>query len=165
MYLNLLKWYLYDLLEQKYDYSIGGYVETFPDELVEQLGVSPEDFEKVIRKADEMSFNELRDYINKVESEGYDATTYKVDLHGKCAVPLVCLIWCILGLGFAVKGEIKGGLTVCLAYGIGAVFLHRVFYSFCVVLGYGELLPPFIASWTANFVFLCFGIITLINAE
>ncbi|MBT3312780.1 MAG: LPS export ABC transporter permease LptG [Desulfobacterales bacterium] len=159
------KWYLHDIVEQKLDSSINRYVQSFPNELVQQFGFSPEDFKKVIKKADEMSFIELNHYIKKVESEGYDATTYKVDLYGKCAVPVVCLIWCILGLGIAVQGEIKGGLSVCFAYGIGAVFLHRVFYSFCLVLGYGQMLPPFFAAWTANFIFLCFGVITLINAE
>ena len=57
------------------------------------------------------------------------------------------------------------GLPVIIALGIGTAFLYWIFYSFCLSLGYGEMLPPAIAAWTANLVFLCFSLITLQYAE
>ena len=95
----------------------------------------------------------------------YDATNYKVDLYAKVAFPFVCIIMCIVGTGIALKEKKREGLALNIAYGIGIVFLYWIFYSFCVSLGYGEMLPPFIAAWTANLVFLSFGVITLLNAE
>ncbi|MBW1841901.1 MAG: LptF/LptG family permease, partial [Deltaproteobacteria bacterium] len=44
-------------------------------------------------------------------------------------------------------------------------FLYWIFYSFCLSLGKGEMLPPVIAAWTANLVFFCVGILTLMHAE
>ena len=65
----------------------------------------------------------------------------------------------------AFRGKMKEGLPVSIAYGIGIAFLYWIFYSFCVSLGYGEMLPPIIAAWTANFIFLAFAVFILLNAE
>ena len=56
-------------------------------------------------------------------------------------------------------------LIFAVVYGLSASFLYWIFYSFCVSLGYGEMLPPVLAAWTTNFIFLCFGVWTLLNAE
>jgi lipopolysaccharide export LptBFGC system permease protein LptF len=32
-------------------------------------------------------------------------------------------------------------------------------------LGYGGILSPVIAAWAANFIFACFAIFNLVNAE
>jgi len=32
-------------------------------------------------------------------------------------------------------------------------------------LGYGGVLPPVIAAWMSNFIFACFAIFNLLNAE
>ncbi len=159
------RWTLYELMEQVLDIKTGEYKVVFHEERLEPLDLLPENLEIVVKKSEEMSFKELLAYIKKVESEGYDATAYKVDLYAKTAFPFVCLILCIVGMGIAVKGKIKEGLAVGIAYGIGIAFFYWVFYSFCLSLGYGEMLPPVIAAWTANVVFLCFGVFNLLNAE
>ncbi|HGY11944.1 MAG TPA: LPS export ABC transporter permease LptG [Desulfobacterales bacterium] len=157
------KWFLYEVIEQNKDKKDNQV--TFHEELAEKLDFMPDDLKLVAKKPEEMSFNELLEYINKVEAEGYDATGYKIDLYAKMAFPFSCIIMCIVGTGIAVKRKKKDGLSVGIGYGIGIAFLYWVFYSFCLSIGYGEVLPPVIAAWTANLVFLCFGVITLINAE
>ena len=47
---------------------------------------------RVAKKSEEMSFKELFEYIRNIESEGYDATPYRVDFHAKFALPVACLI-------------------------------------------------------------------------
>ncbi|RLC10700.1 MAG: LPS export ABC transporter permease LptG [Deltaproteobacteria bacterium] len=159
------KWCLSELIEQTLDRKSKNYNVVLHDEIPETLGLLPEDLETVIKKSEEMSFKELLEYVRKVESEGYDATTYQVDLHAKVAFPFVCVILCIVGTGIAVRGKMKEGMPIGIAYGIGIAFLYWIFHSFCVSLGYGEMLPPWIAAWTANLVFLCFGVFNLLNVE
>jgi len=158
-------WTLYNVMEQNFQGKYGKSRMTFHDSIVEKLDFLPEDLKHVMKKSEEMNFNELRDLIQKVEAEGYDATAYRVDLYAKIAFPFVCIIMCLVGTGIAVKGTVREGLPVAIAYGIGIAFLYWIFYSFCVSLGYGEMLPPAAAPWVANLVFLCFGIYTLIGAE
>lgn len=159
------EWILMDLIEQKLDRESGNYQVTFHKEKPEQLHFLPEDLKRVIKKSQEMSFSELYSYVGKVEAEGYNATIYRVDLHAKTAFPFVCIIMSLVGAGIAAMGKMNRGLPVSIALGTGTAFLYWVFYSFSLSLGYGEMLPPIIAAWTANLVFLCFGLITLQYVE
>ena len=152
-------------MEQTLDEKDGRYRIRFYQDLPEPLDFKPEDLKRVVKKSEEMSFEELWRLVKKVEDEGYDATTLRVDFNAKFAFPLVCLILAIVGVGIALRGRIKEGLPVNIALGIGTAFLYWIFYSFCVSLGYGEMLPPLVAVWAANFVFLCFGIFLLLHAD
>ena len=125
----------------------------------------PDDFRKIIRKSEEMNFRELRSYVHKVENEGYDATTYRVDLHAKGAFPFVGVIMAMVAIGLTARRRLSKGLPVSITYGIGIGFLYFVFHSFCISLGYGGILPPWAAAWTANFIFLCGGTFLILNAE
>ena len=158
-------WVLYGLMEQVSDKQDDTYVVKYYDELSIPLNLSPENLETVVRKSEEMGIRELREYIHQVESEGYDATRYRVDFHARVAFPFICIILGIVGSGIAGKTRLQNSLPVSIAYGIGIAFLYWIFYSFCVSLGYGGMLPPFIAAWTGNLVFLCFGFYNLMNAE
>ena len=159
------RWILYGIMEQNLNKEQGDYRITFHDQQVEELGVLPDDLNRVAKKSEEMTFKELSEYIKKVEAEGYDANNYRVDLYAKIAFPFVCIIMCMVGTGIGARGKIKEGMPVVIAYGIGTAFLYWIFYSFCLSLGYGEMLPAGIAAWTANLAFFCFGAVTLLNAE
>ena len=49
----------------------------------------PEDFKIVQKDTEQMGFFELRDYVRKLRAEGFDATRYEADMHGKVAFSLV----------------------------------------------------------------------------
>lgn len=159
------KWVLFDLMEQVLDGKDEGYKVSFYEEQVAQVDFEPQDLKHLVKKSEEMSVTDLFEYIQDVENEGYDATTYRVDFHAKIAIPLVCVIMCIIGTGIAVKRRIKEGLSVSIAFGVAMVFLYWVSYSFCLSLGFGGMLPPIIAAWISNVIFACLGIVNLINAE
>ncbi|MBT9437745.1 MAG: LPS export ABC transporter permease LptG [Desulfobacterales bacterium] len=159
------QWFLYEIIEQNLNQANNQYRIKLHEEKVENLDFLPEDLKRIIKKSEEMSFNELFNYIKKVEAEGYEATIYRVDLYAKIAFPLVCLIVCIIGAGIAFKRKIKEGLPVNVACGIGIAFLYWILHSFCVSLGYGEMLSPLVAAWSANLIFLCSGIVILLNAD
>jgi lipopolysaccharide export system permease protein len=143
----------------------GRYRTEFVANRLQPLDFIPEDLSRVIKKSEEMSFKELMQYIRKIEDEGYDATAHRVDLYAKFSFPLVCIILCIVGAGIAFRSKLKEGLPVSITYGIGTAFLYWIFHSFCVSLGYGEMLPPVVAVGTANVVFLCIGFMILLNAD
>jgi lipopolysaccharide export system permease protein len=159
------KWLLYEIMDQKLDKATGNYDITIRKQGPESLSLAPENLTTVIKKSEEMNFKELLEYARKIESEGYDATPYRVDLHAKTAFPFVCFILCLAGAGIALKRKTKDGMATGIAYGIGIAFLYWIFHSFCISLGYGERLPPPIAAWSANLLFLCFGIINMLKTE
>jgi len=157
------KWILSDIMEQflkAYDNKIKLYKEK-----TEKLNFTPEDFLRVVKLPDEMSIFELYNYIKKVEKEGYDTNKYIVDLHAKLAFPFVCIIMSIIGIGLCLKRNTSDNMAVNISAGIGNAFLYWVFQSFCISLGYGSMLPPFIAAWMPNFIFICAGIGMMLNAD
>jgi lipopolysaccharide export system permease protein len=158
-------WVMYDVLEQISDPKTGQYLVNIRDEIRESLNIQPKDLQMIVKQSKQMSYTELSDYIRKVENEGYDAASYRTDLHAKIAFPSICLILSVLGAGLAAKTRFRDGLSANIAYGIGLAFVYWIVYSFCLSLGYGDMLPPIIAAYAANAIFLCFGIILLIKAS
>ncbi|MFC1829677.1 LPS export ABC transporter permease LptG [Thermodesulfobacteriota bacterium] len=158
-------WVLHDVMVQTLDREEGKYNILFHETQIESLDILPENLKRILKKSEEMNFKELRDFIKRVELEGYDATIYRVDFYAKFAFPFICIIMSIVGAGLAVRGKSMDSLPVAIAYGIGVAFLYWIFYSFCLSLGKGEMLPPAISAWIANLVFLCVGILTLMHAE
>ena len=159
------QWKCNDIMEQVLGENGAGYQINFYDERVIDMDLSPQDLKRVVKKSEEMNISELLEYIRDVEAEGYDATLYRVDFHAKFAIPFVCIIMCIIATSIAVKRRIREGISISIAYGIGIVFLYGIAFSFCISIGYGGVLPPVIAAWIASVIFLCLGLINLINAE
>ena len=159
------RWVLFDVIEQKRNPQTGDFGVTFHDQQPEHLDFMPADLQRVAKRSEEMNLRQLWGYIRRIEAEGYDAGAYRVDLHAKIAYPLVCVIMAILGSGIALKGYKQEGLAVAIALGIGTAFSYWIVYSFCLSLGYGEMLPPYLAAWMANLMYMCFGCFVLLNAE
>ena len=129
------------------------------------MDLSLEDLERVAKKSEEMSVKELYRYILDVEGEGYDATPYRVDLQAKFALPLACMIVSIIGAGVTLRKTTREGLALNIVFGMVAVFLYWIAQGFCSSLGYGGVLPPFIAAWLSNFIFACLALLNFLNAE
>jgi lipopolysaccharide export system permease protein len=159
------EWILADILEQNLDDTGGSYTMGFHEYMTAELDLNPESLQQVTKRSSEMNIKELLHYIHSVEESGYPATQYRVDFHAKIAFPFVCMILVLAGVGIASRNQLKDGLPAGIAYGIGIAFFYWVLNSFCISLGYGELLPPIVAAWAANAVFLCFGIIMLLHTE
>ncbi len=159
------QWIFYDVMEQRLDIQTGSYEVNFLDQQAEDLDFSPEDLKNVAKKSEEMNSKELYRYIQDVESEGYDATPYRVDLHSKFALPMSCLIVCLIATSITLRKTTREGLSMSITYGMVVVFLYWIAQSFCVSLGYGGMLPPFIAAWVANFIFGCFAVFNFLNAD
>ena len=159
------KWIFYDIMEQEFNAESKTYEVQFYPQRVEKIDILPEDLKRVFKQAEEMNIAELFSYIREVESEGYNATAFKVDLHARFALPALTVIVCIIGIGIAVKRKGREGPSVSIALGAVMLFLYWVLHSFCLSLGYGGLLPPFMAAWISNIIFSCYAVFNLLNAE
>jgi lipopolysaccharide export system permease protein len=143
------KWHFRDLV-----------ITTFPEgnfpvlerasSMIIDLPETPADFTVVQKDTAEMGFWELQRFIEKVRSEGYDATQYVTDLQGKIAFSLVSLILAVLGVSFSLKSERSGGVAQGVGAGIIIGFSYWIVFAFSMSLGHAGTLPPFIAAWSAN---------------
>ena len=158
-------WHLSHVLEQKYkNGKENNMVKSYKFKDF-KLDILPKDLQKIVKKSEEMSFSELSAYIKKVEKEGYDASSYKVDLFGRTAFPFICIIMVLTGAATGIRPGIKENFPLGIAIGIIVSFFYWVMFGFCTSLGYGKMLPPFISAWATNFFFFFFSLIYLINAD
>ena len=159
------KWTFYEIMEQRFNAETNSYDVQFYPHRVEKVDILPEDLKRVFKQSEEMNIAELFTYIQEVESEGYDSAAFRVDLHARFALPFLTVIVCIIAIGIAAKRKGQEGPSVSIALGAVMVFLYWVLHSFCLSLGYGGMLPPFIAAWISNIIFSCYAVFLLINAE
>lgn len=158
-------WILEGVIEQTYQPDEKDYqVQLIPVTTV-NLKIQPEDLGTLAKKSDEMSFFELKAYVKKVEEEGYDPTTYQVDMNGKIAFPFICIIMALTGAATGMRGFVKHNMPLAITLGVVISFLYWVIYGFSLSMGYAKVLPPLIAAWVTNLLFLCAGSIYLINSE
>jgi len=156
------QWRLTGVMAQRRQSDTGAMAISFHDTLTVPLDLVPEDLSQAAREGSEMSYGELRRHAEHVAAEGYDAGAYRVDLQAKLAFPVICLILAVVGAGIGLHRLAHGGLALAVAIGLGLAFLYWVFFSFCLSLGYGEMLPPVMAAWAANLLFACIaGVIML----
>jgi lipopolysaccharide export system permease protein len=118
---------------------------------------TPEDFKRGVKPSDEMGFRELRDYANKVEKEGYRATSYWVDMHVKLAFPFISIIMGIVGSALALRKEKGRGVAGGIGIGFAIVALYLILFQLSKTLGYTSILPPIVAAWASNALFATIG--------
>lgn len=138
---------------------------SFQQRAIIPLKETPETFKQKIRTPEEMSFVELKEYIEKTTREGYDVTEYLTDMYAKTSSPFINFIISLLGIPFAIRLGRHGGFALGVTISCVIGFTYWVFFNVCLALGHGGALPPFIAAWIANLIFGALGIYSLLQVR
>ena len=129
-----------------------------------ELGVAleegPEEFARIARSPEEMSYAQLRAYIERLVSSGMSATRYRVDLYAKVATALVSLVMALIGVSFGLRTD-KAGVMLWVGACIPMGFLYWMLLSLGFSFGRGGILPPLVAAWLPNLVFGTAGLLSL----
>ncbi len=130
--------------------------ETITQEKID-INRKPEDFKQVAIKTNEMTYDALSDYISQLKSAGLDTTRFSVDLHARQALPFVNFIMVLLGVPFALKDSRSSGIAWGIAFSLGVALFYWLVYSMTLSLGRLQVLPPWLAGWSANILLLMVG--------
>ncbi|MBI5681714.1 MAG: LptF/LptG family permease, partial [Deltaproteobacteria bacterium] len=125
----------------------------------------PDELHGTERLADEMSFADLKGYIAELKMDGYDATRYIVDLHGKIAFPFINIIMVILGVPFALKTGRHSGMAMGIGLSVIIGFSYWIVHAITTSIGYNGFMPPVIAAWSANLIFGIIGTLMFLNVR
>ncbi len=146
------QWRFFNTLTTRFD--DGAFPEMSRAAVLEvDIPETPEDFKVVQKDVETMGYAELKRYIEKLRAEGYDATRYIVDLHGKIAFSLVSLILAVIGISFSLRSERSGGIAQGIGVGLVIGFSYWLVFAFGMSLGRSGTLPPLAAAWFANILF------------
>ena len=121
----------------------------------------PEAFVRQEKEPEEMGYQQLKRFAERLRAEGYDATRYFVDINIKIAFPFVILIMALIGVPVALwKKEM--GTPVAVSIGIALCFMYLLILGLSRTLGFAGVLPPVFSAWLANSLFLFLGIYLMI---
>lgn len=120
---------------------------------------TPVDFEAVQKSPDKMGYFELKTYVDKLIKEGTEVNAYLTDLHAKLAFAFVTMILTAIGVIFSVHAERSGGVARSIGLGIIIGFSYWIVHAFSVSLGRSGTIPPLLAAWVANAVFMVMALV------
>ena len=132
-------------------------ISTFP-EIHEQ----PSYFKKEDRQSQEMSYNELSNYITDLKQSGFDTTRLRVQLNRKLAYPLITLVMAILAVPFALYAGKRGSLAG-IGTAIGVAIAYLVVAAIFENLGNVNSLPAVLAAWAPDVLFAIAGTYLLLR--
>ena len=146
------RWVFQNLMISKFPGGQFPAIQWLPTKVID-LPETPLDFKSVQKEAAKMGYMELRNYIKKIQAEGYDTTRYLVDMHGKIAMALVSMILIFIGISFSLmKTERGGGIMQSIGVGIVIGFSYWVVHAFAMSLGRSGTIPAFLSAWIANII-------------
>lgn len=129
------------------------------------LDKNPEDFGTVTGKNEELNFSQLHHLSRRMQQEGLDATRYRVDMHSRLATPFACLIMAFVAIPFALQKSrnVNLALGISISVLIGVAFF--IVQSTLIALGYSAILPPMVAAWSANVIFILFASFLILSTR
>ncbi|MEO5339144.1 MAG: LPS export ABC transporter permease LptG [Magnetococcus sp. MYC-9] len=125
--------------------------------------LSAEQLNRTAIDPDFLSFAQLQRLIERTEREGYDATRFRVVLHGRLSQPATTLAAILLAFPFTLRLPRRGGVTRSLLLGLWIGFLMFVVADLSQALGLGGRLPPVLAAWAPVVFFTGVGGFLLIH--
>lgn len=135
----------------------GPYGSTRFDRLDLSLSKRPEDVKLSQRKAEEMSYEELRKTIHAIARQGGDVKDYLVNLQLKLSLPLASLVFVLIGAPLGLRPH-RGGSALGFGLAIMIVFFYYVLAHFLAAAGSAGSLSPALAAWTPDVIGAAIGI-------
>jgi LPS export ABC transporter permease LptF/LPS export ABC transporter permease LptG len=127
-------------------------VTTFPE-----LNETPEHFLPEEKQYKQLNFHQLADYIGDLRQSGFDTIRLRVQYHRKFSVPFFPFILAIIAVPFSFWVGNRGAMAA-----VGASFVIAIAYlavnQLFEQVGNLNQLPPAVAAWSPNFVFLLAGL-------
>ncbi|MGH8014612.1 MAG: LptF/LptG family permease [Candidatus Zixiibacteriota bacterium] len=145
------------------DSSRESYIE-FDSMRIVDIKDKPADFAKPLGKPEDMSYSQLKEYIDLMKRTGGPYLRESIDLKVKVAFPMTSIVVVLLSIPFAANPR-KGGIA--RSFALGALFSLSYFVLFRVLqsAGYSEKIPENLAVWGVNALFFLFGLAAMAFAK
>jgi lipopolysaccharide export system permease protein len=103
-------------------------------------------------------------YLQRLRAARQRAAIYEVEIQKKLAISAACVIFAMLGMPLAIRYP-RGGVGLVLGTSLAVFSVYYVGLIGGEELGDRLVVPPFLAMWTPNLIFLLASIPLLIGAR
>jgi lipopolysaccharide export system permease protein len=129
------------------------------------LNLKVDDLKVLDNSADNLSYRKLKEYADNLRRGGYQAFRYLTMMHTKLSAPFAAFVMVILGIPFALRNSRSGGVALGIGASIAIGFAYFVVNAVLLSYGRSGVLPPLVAAWGANFLFVLGGIWLAMTAK
>jgi len=157
-------WVFYDAVVRELRSGEPSGTRTVPA-LSAPLKLQPEDLKVLGKYSDNMTIEQLRRYCDKLAAGGYDPTRYVAQMHARIALPFSSAIMAFLGIPFSLRSSRSSGIARGVGISLAIGFLYTIINSVILSFGQAGVLPPVVAAWATNFIFLMAGIWLALTVE
>jgi len=154
-------WVLYDGYERTFIDDTETAL-SFKQKVLQDENLTPKDFAKILKSAEEMSYKELKAFINEVRTNGGDPNQWLVDLNLKVSVPFASFIIVLFGAPLSSRKR-RGGAMTGFGISLAICFVYFGIVKTFQAMGHNGHIQPFFAAWIANIIFGLGGIFALIK--
>jgi lipopolysaccharide export system permease protein len=137
---------------------------SFPTKDGFNITFRPNDIAQIQKRAEEMSFSELKNFINEVKRTGGNPARWLVELYLKIAFPFANLIIILFGAPLASK-KTRSGTAVSFGISLFICFLYFGIIKVSQSLGHNGNLPPLLSAWLGNLVFGAGALFVLVKSN
>ena len=129
--------------------------DTLPDSV---LTAKPVDMVTRIKSKEEMSYWELRGFIEAARRRGEKVQKYMGELEFKVALPFMNFIVVLLGIAITARAGRKGG-AVLFGIGLALMFSFWIISRLAIVFAQNGHFPTLLGAWIGNIIFLLIGLV------
>ncbi len=157
------KWLLLKVQHRIFD---GDDVKFFKrDSLILDLDVSPKELRQKSVKPENMTFRQLRGFIDRSKQLGMETMRWETNLYFRVAMNFACFIVILIGIPLVTFQTRSSGYGGGVATSLVLLFTFYVFLTFGKVLGVAGVMDPFWAVWMPNIFFAVVGIALLMAVK
>lgn len=118
-------------------------------------------------KQDEMSIRELWDYLARVTKSGARPEIVRrilVDINKRAAYPVSALVIVLIGAPLALDRR-RSSIGVGFGLSLLIAFVYWGILQIGLSMGYVGTIPPLVAGWGANLVFIALGLVLFVKVR
>lgn len=133
-------------------------VITRGDRIDSIIKMEPQDFLITRGQQETMTSPQLRDYIQKQKQRGFaNIKEFEVEYHRRIAMSFAAFILTAIGLSLSSR-KVKGGMGLHLGIGLALSFSYILFQTISATFAINGNMPPAIAVWIPNILYLFIAI-------
>lgn len=128
------------------------------DRMAVPLNLEPKDLSAASALPEDLRWDQLFRYAQKVAADGYNAVPYVVELHTRAASACAAFILGLIGVSLSLHLGHRGGIALGITLALALTFAYLVLFQTGVSLARSETLPVSFGVWTPNILFAGVGV-------
>ncbi len=156
-------WLLRDVVQRAFKDSLVT-VEKMSELRLPNINFKPENLLELQKNPEEMSYLELKSFVEEMTQIGAEVRKWIVELYVKISYPFANFIIILFGAPIAAQKR-RSGTAMGIGISLLVCFIYFLFIRMGQVMGHQGTLEPWLGAWLGNIIFGIAGLYTLLMSR